>query len=349
MLSLFGREPAPPVDAVAATTRTVLSFAAHVTLSVIVVTLAHPAAPAAPRPAMHVARLVHLIYVPPIDDAVLPPPRPTVVRDVATPAPMPPLVPVADPEPLAAEIPKAPEVTAVEVVAPPPPVTAPPPAPTTGVFPESKPVAARAPELGQRVESAGFDPRVHARASSQPGPPAVGAFDLAPDAGPRRQPQRSDVADAGFNRASTPASAPQPNGAVRDSGFSAEPVRERSVDSRRAEIKTAGFADARSVEPVRRADTVAARPSVIPVEVLSKPTPVYTDEGRRLKVEGEVVLEVEFAAEGSLRVLRIVRGLGHGLDEAAKRAAEQIRFRPATSEGQPVDYRTTVQIVFRLA
>jgi TonB family protein len=50
-----------------------------------------------------------------------------------------------------------------------------------------------------------------------------------------------------------------------------------------------------------------------------------------------------------VRVVRVVRGLGHGLDESAITAARQIQFKPATSEGQAVDYRTTVQIVFRIA
>jgi TonB family protein len=96
-------------------------------------------------------------------------------------------------------------------------------------------------------------------------------------------------------------------------------------------------------------EVAAAAPAVIPVEVLSKPTPVYTDAARRLKIEGEVVLEVEFLASGAVRVLKVVRGLGHGLDESAAAAAEEIRFKPASSEGRAVDSRATVQIVFRLA
>ena len=105
----------------------------------------------------------------------------------------------------------------------------------------------------------------------------------------------------------------------------------------------------RIVEQPRKAEAVTKAQPVVAVEVLSKPTPTYTDEARRLKIEGEVVLEVDFSAAGTVRVLRVVRGLGHGLDESAAQAAQQIRFKPATSEGRPVDYRTTVQIVFRLA
>jgi len=68
-----------------------------------------------------------------------------------------------------------------------------------------------------------------------------------------------------------------------------------------------------------------------------------------MKIEGDVLLDIEFCATGQIRVMRVVRGLGHGLDEAATRAAQGMRFKPAQSNGRPVDVRTTVHIVFRLA
>jgi len=45
----------------------------------------------------------------------------------------------------------------------------------------------------------------------------------------------------------------------------------------------------------------------------------------------------------------IVHGLGHGLDEEARRVAQQIRFRPATRDGRPVDMTTNIVITFQLA
>lgn len=60
-------------------------------------------------------------------------------------------------------------------------------------------------------------------------------------------------------------------------------------------------------------------------------------------------MRVIFAASGDLRVEQVVRGLGHGLDEAALRAAQQIRFRPALRNGQPYDSTALVHIVFELA
>jgi TonB family protein len=85
------------------------------------------------------------------------------------------------------------------------------------------------------------------------------------------------------------------------------------------------------------------------VEILYKPHPGYTQEARALRIEGEVQLEVMFMANGNLRIEHTVAGLGHGLDQMAMQAAQQIRFRPATQDGQPCDSRATVHIVFQLA
>jgi TonB family protein len=61
------------------------------------------------------------------------------------------------------------------------------------------------------------------------------------------------------------------------------------------------------------------------------------------------LLEVVLGASGQLRVLRVVRGLGHGLDENAIRAAEQIRFKPASQNGQATDSTAVLHIIFQLA
>jgi len=104
-----------------------------------------------------------------------------------------------------------------------------------------------------------------------------------------------------------------------------------------------------AADPARPAVIPAARDAVRPVEVLSKPKPVYSDEARRLQIEGEVLLEVVFSAAGQVHILRIVRGLGHGLDENAIAAAEAIRFRPAERALVATDSTAIVHIVFQLA
>ena len=115
-------------------------------------------------------------------------------------------------------------------------------------------------------------------------------------------------------------------------------------------VRTAGFGDADS-KPVasNKPKQAEVTPKLIPAEILSKPVPAYTDEARRMKVEGEVLLEVVLEASGKVRVLRVVRGLGHGLDESAVRAAEQISFKPAMRDGQPADSTAVLHIIFQLA
>jgi len=114
-------------------------------------------------------------------------------------------------------------------------------------------------------------------------------------------------------------------------------------------VKTAGFADteAPKAEPAQKKRDLG--PPQTPVEILSKPKPEYTEEARKLKLEGEVLLRVLFTAGGEPRVLEVTRGLGHGLDETAIRAAQQIKFKPALRDGQPVDSTATVHILFQLA
>jgi TonB family protein len=114
-------------------------------------------------------------------------------------------------------------------------------------------------------------------------------------------------------------------------------------------VQTSGFGsqELAHVSP----KTIQADPSATTsqVEILFKPHPVYTDEARALKLEGEVLLEVLFTAAGQLHVNRVVRGLGHGLDETAVAAANKMRFKPAMQNGSPVDSTAIVHVVFQMA
>ncbi len=113
-------------------------------------------------------------------------------------------------------------------------------------------------------------------------------------------------------------------------------------------VSTGGFGQEQVVHQgpkIVQAETGATTP----VEITFKPNPAYTPEARSLKLEGEVLLEVSFAATGTLQVNRVVRGLGHGLDEAAIAAAKQMRFKPALHNGQPVDATAIVHVMFQMA
>lgn len=116
-----------------------------------------------------------------------------------------------------------------------------------------------------------------------------------------------------------------------------------------AEVALTEF-DAVAAKPLPRPLARSAKSGLrSPIEITSKPRPLYTDEARRLHIEGDVVLQVSFRASSEVCVLRVLHGLGHGLDQNAISAASSIRFRPATESGQPVDDVALVRITFQLA
>jgi TonB family protein len=117
-----------------------------------------------------------------------------------------------------------------------------------------------------------------------------------------------------------------------------------------ATVQSGGFASADvPAPPTVHSHSGESPTKVLPAEIISKPTPVYTQEAKTLRIEGEVLLEVVLEASGNLRVLRVVRGLGHGLDDNAVKAAEQIHFKPAMRDGQPADSTVVLHIIFQLA
>ena len=115
-------------------------------------------------------------------------------------------------------------------------------------------------------------------------------------------------------------------------------------------MQTGGFGSQQVAQAVAKPQPqLDSGPPTTPVQITFKPNPVYTEEARQLKLEGEVLLEVSFTASGQLHVNRVVRGLGHGLDEAAIAAANKMRFKPALRNGVPVDSTAIVHVVFQLA
>jgi len=202
------------------------------------------------------------------------------------------------------------------------------------------PTVARAP---QQVQTGGFGD-----SNGVPPPPTnvrpitianLGSFDLPSGSASgngtgRERGVRGVVASAGFG-----------NGMATGDGS-----RNQSDSRGTRTVQRGGFGDANvSVPAPVRSKTAEDAAKSLEAEILSKPTPAYTEEARKLRVEGEVLLEVVLEASGQLRVIRVVRGLGHGLDENAIRAAEQIRFKPALQNGQPTDSTAVLHIIFQLA
>jgi TonB family protein len=138
-------------------------------------------------------------------------------------------------------------------------------------------------------------------------------------------------------------------GTVASTGFGNGVANPPEGGGKRGTIQNTGFADQSAAAEAPKKKAAAADAGSGTVSILDKPKPEYTAEGRSLKIEGDVVLDVVFLANGSVQVSRVVSGLGHGLDEAAARAAQQIKFKPAKRDNEAVDFPARVRIEFRLA
>jgi protein TonB len=88
---------------------------------------------------------------------------------------------------------------------------------------------------------------------------------------------------------------------------------------------------------------------VKPPQILVKTTPLYTEEGRKARAEGIVLLKAVITKEGTVDQIRVVRGLGYGLDESAIHTiATKWRFKPGTLNGKPVDVEANIEVAFNL-
>jgi|SRR5579863_7372763 len=82
--------------------------------------------------------------------------------------------------------------------------------------------------------------------------------------------------------------------------------------------------------------------------VLYRIEPEFSEEARKAKYQGTVVLTIEIGEDGKPRRFRILRSLGLGLDEKAIEAVSRWKFRPARRNGKPVPAPATVEVNFRL-
>jgi TonB family protein len=138
-------------------------------------------------------------------------------------------------------------------------------------------------------------------------------------------------------------------GTVASTGFGNGVADPPSSGGRQGKVVSSGFGDQTVSGDAPKKKAAAGGPADTAVDIIDKPRPEYTAEGRNLKIEGDVVIDVVFLANGAMQVNHVISGLGHGLDEAAVRAAQQIKFKPAKRDGQPVDYPARVRIEFRMA
>ena len=289
-------------------------------------------------------------YEPPVPKIKIIPPPPVVKLDqpkIEMPKPLP-------PPPKIAEI-KLPTPVMPKMEAAPPKKFTPPPQPKLGLFKTESPtnvannMSAPTPRTGGFCDPLGVKPNPNATRTATV--PAVGAFNAAPGvgagAGAARQGSVKGV-DFGSGVANGVPGGKDRNATVASAGFANGVLGGTGQPGSKGTVAKGSFGDnlygPASAPPARQ-----QAPTETPIVVLAKPLPGYTAEARQLKIEGDVTLQVRFLATGQVEVLRVIAGLGHGLDEQAKLAAARIQFKPATKDGHAVDQVSIIHVTFQMA
>src|ERR1700748_1802035 len=286
---------------------------------------------------------------------VPPPPKIIVPKVKVIAPPQPQMVKLTPPKITIPKIQPPPEIKqrdAPKFPPPPPKAVAPPPQPKVGLFASAKPTETANNQVKPDVKAGGFGDPIGAKTnpnSTKSALVAVGSFNSAPGAATGAGAARKGaVAGTAFG-AGVANGVPGGHdmGKVASAGFGHGIVGGTGKPGGTGTVATGGFAQA-GPAPVQVA-IKTNEPAFIPPIVISEPHPEYTPEAAQLRIQGEVTLQVRFLASGQVEVLRVVNGLGHGLDEQAKRVAEQIRFKPAEKDGHPVDHTTLIHVTFQLA
>ncbi len=93
---------------------------------------------------------------------------------------------------------------------------------------------------------------------------------------------------------------------------------------------------------------VAGKGVIAPIG-LYQPVPAYTEEARDARVQGVVLIQAVVRKDGTVGDLKVLKGLGHGLDESAiNTIAAKWRFKPGTLNGIPVDVLANIEVSFAL-
>ena len=81
---------------------------------------------------------------------------------------------------------------------------------------------------------------------------------------------------------------------------------------------------------------------------ISAPNPQYSEEARKAKIQGICDLWLIVGRNGIPRNIRVVSGLGYGLDEKAIEAVKTWRFKPSQKNGKPVPVQINIEVGFHL-
>ncbi len=288
-----------------------------------------------------------------------PPPKPKIKIPPPPPPPPPPKLPPVPPPPV-----------------PPPPVPPPPTPPPPKPVPEPpKPVLQQPPPKLQPAPPAPKAVNLMGSAAHLPNndlhPSAVrlGAPDnpLKPMSGPAVSPVNMGRAGMpgmpGSNTGSGPHAVNVSLGSGSPNGTNLAATSPRPVagvamgcvgctgplNSKATQIHNVAMNTAPLARPVEQPRVQSSAAKSAPT-VVYKPEPVYTEEAKAMHLEGSVSVRIRVTAAGTVEVLGIEHGLGHGLDQAAETAAAGTRFKPALdASGNPVPWEGVVLVKFQMS
>jgi TonB family protein len=102
--------------------------------------------------------------------------------------------------------------------------------------------------------------------------------------------------------------------------------------------------------PEMSAAACAQKPErdVTPPHAIFMPNPEYTEEARKKKINGTVIVSMTVTVDGTTRDIKVVKGVGYGLDEKAVAAVSRWKFSPALKDGQPIEKEITAEVAFHL-
>jgi TonB family protein len=117
-------------------------------------------------------------------------------------------------------------------------------------------------------------------------------------------------------------------------------------------VETTSVSSSRPVTAIKQVRAIMSYPDAVRItapEVLEYTTPpLYSDDARARHIEGIVTVQARVDMQGTARAVRVVRGLGFGLDQNAVVALRQWRFVPGARNGHPVDMDCEIDVEFNL-
>ena len=102
-----------------------------------------------------------------------------------------------------------------------------------------------------------------------------------------------------------------------------------------------------SLSPATRPDGYRVGGGVSAPTLIYKVEPEYTEEARQAELQGTVLLYAQIGPDGKAINMKVLRGIGLGLDEKAMEAVTRWQFKPGMKGGQPVTVEAQIEVNFR--